>query len=258
MCEASTQQTKTENCITAPLFNCIFIEAEALSLHMKRNSQHISFFTKKVSVLTSAIHFSAYHHYYPLLFQKCWVDTITWIYICEVISHIGTICKVLEVLRVWAGFWLIHVFAEPITIQPFNQLNVRSYKTILVQFSLLSSSDRKFGTDIKSKQIRRNFRSQNPALSLLTSPIFFLQMNFSNVKDDPHKCPERKNEGVWLHKPNPTRSADVLWKTLTGQGISYVLAWATLPLDRFINFHNEPKGFWRHHTPRGPEGDLRS
>lgn len=82
----------------------------------------------------------------------------------------------------WAGFWLVCVFAQPLTMQPFNQLHVRPYKTTLVPFSLLSSNDRKFGTDIKPNKIRRNLRSQNPALSLLTSPSFlFLQVYFSNV-----------------------------------------------------------------------------
>lgn len=83
----------------------------------------------------------------------------------------------------WGGFWLVNVFAQPITIQPFNQINVRPYKVTLVPFSLLSSNDRKCGRNIKPNQIRRNFRSQNPALSLLTSPtfFFFLQIYFLNV-----------------------------------------------------------------------------
>lgn len=77
----------------------------------------------------------------------------------------------------WAGFWVVHVFA-----QPFNQLHVRSYKINLLPFLLLSFNDRKFGTDVKPNQIRRNFISQNSALSLLTSPTFFFsQIYFSNV-----------------------------------------------------------------------------
>lgn len=118
--------------------------------------------------------------------RKCWVDTITWIYTCKAISHIGTICKVLGVLCVWAGFWLIHVFAQPITTQPFNQLNARPHKITLVQFSLSPSNARKFGTDVNPNQIRRNFRSESSPFSpsfshLIFTNIFFLMFKITHT-----------------------------------------------------------------------------
>lgn len=102
--------------------------------------------------------------------------------------------------------------------------------------------------NIKPNQIRRNFRSQKqPFFSFLLPPYLYKHIFLMSKMTHTNVRRRKMKMGGWVN-PNPKKSAEVLQKTLTGWGISWGFAWAKLQLDRFINSHNEPLGFQRHHN----------